>query len=61
MTLIPLKITSWIMGKEIKLIKSLEVNKAPLSHHLGLNKFRWEKTGAKCQVVSTTLQTRSSN
>ena len=45
MTSISLKITSWIMGKEIKLIRSLEINLVPLSHHLGLNKSSWEKIG----------------
>ena len=50
MILTPLKITSWIMGKWIKLIRSLEANKAPLSHHLGLSKFGWEMIGisVKC-------------
>ena len=42
MILTPLKITSWIMGKGIKLIKSLKVDQVPLSHHLGLNKSRYE-------------------
>ena len=30
------------MGKGIKLIKSLKVDQVPLSHHLGLNKSRYE-------------------
>ena len=52
MNLIPLKITSWIMEKEINLIKSLEINKAPLSHYLGLNNFGWEKRGLNVKLSS---------
>ena len=56
MTLIPLKITSWIMGKIIKPNRNLEVNLVPSSHHLGLSKFGWEKIGQKVKLCSMLLK-----
>ena len=52
----PLKITSWIIGNGINLIKSLEANKAPLSHHLGLSKFGWERIGISIKLSSMLLK-----
>ena len=47
-----------MIGKEIKLIKSLDLNKATLSHHLGFKQVWMRKDRAKCQVVFTALKTR---
>ena len=51
-----LKITSWITGKGIQLIKSLETNKFPLSRYLGLSKFRWEMIGISVKLSSMLLK-----
>ena len=56
MTLIPLKITSWTMGKGIKPIRGLEVNLIPPSHHLGLSKFGWERVGLNGKLCSMFLK-----
>ena len=49
-----------MIGNEIKLIKSLDLSKATLSHHLGFKQVWMRKDRAKCQVVFTALKARSS-
>ena len=44
------------MGKGIKQIKSLKVNPVPLSHHLGLSKFGWERIGLNVKLCSMLLK-----
>ena len=44
------------MRKGINLIKSIEINKTSLSHHLELNKFRWEKIGLNVRLSSAHLK-----
>ena len=44
------------MGKGIKLIRSLEVNLIPLSHHLGLNKSDREMIGLNIKLCSMLLK-----
>ena len=56
MNFTPLKIMSWIMGKEINLIRSLKVNLVPLIHHQGLNKSNWERIGLDVKLCSLHLK-----
>ena len=56
MNLIPLKITSWTMGEETKLIKNLEVNLVSPSHHPRHNKFGWEMIGLNVKLCSMLLK-----
>ena len=44
------------MEKRIKLIRSLKVNLVPLSHHLGLNKFGWERIGLNVKLCLMLLK-----
>ena len=44
------------MGKGIKPIKSLKVNPVPLSHHLRLSKFGWERIGLNVKLCSMLLK-----
>ena len=56
MTSIPLKITSWILRKGIKLIRSLKVNLVPLSLHPRLNKLSWEMVELNIKLCSMLLK-----
>ena len=51
-----LKINILNNGKGIKPIISLEVNLVPLSHHLGPNKFGWERICQNVKLCSMPLK-----